>query len=148
MIPQASFPVARLADLGRRGPLHLRPIYAAMASAGIGLFLVRQRSEAFDLRYGRPFVALVGDDTDVALGPDGFHRASLERLARLVGGISVIASGVVPDVYATAAGCAVLGQSGLIVETRPEQEGAWMDLLSRAAPRTPLLLCTPIEGTA
>lgn len=148
MIQAASISAARLEDLAQRGQPHLREVYAAVAHAGVGLLLVRQRSEAFEVRSDRPLVAIVGDDTDMALGPAGFDRGSLERLARLVHGITVIASGIVPDVYATAAHVAVLGQSTLIVETRPEHEGAWMELLRAAAPEAPFLLCTPIEGTA
>lgn len=141
-------PKAKLEQLVRTGQPHLRPIYAAMKDHGTGLLLVRQNTGRFDLRKPPPLVAIVGDDTDRALGPAGFHRKSIRRLAAQARSIAIIASDIVPDVYETAAALAALGRSALIIETRPEQEGAWMDLMKVAAPRTPILLCTPIEGTA
>lgn len=144
----ADVPRSRLEHVARTGPLHLRPIYAAMIDPGIGLALVAQRSGRFDIASPRPFVALIGDDTDCALGPAGFHRKSVRRLAGRVRSIAIIASDVEPKAYAAAAALAALGHNVLIVETRPEQEGAWIELLRAAAASVPILLCTPIGGTA
>lgn len=147
MIGATLLPRARIENLARTGQPHFRPIYSAMM-AGVGLLMVRQRSGRFDCLSGRPFVAVVGDDMDEALGPAGFHAKSLRRLMAQVSSIAVISSDIVPGVYAAAAGGALLGASSVIVETRPEQEGAWLDLAKRTAPGAALLLCTVAEGTA
>lgn len=139
---------ARLEELSRTGSAHLRPIYAAMVDPGIGFAMVTQNAGRFALDAGGPFVALIGDDTDRALGPAGFHRKSVRRLAAQAQSIAIIASAIEPSVYATAAAGAVFGLNVLIVETRPEQEGAWMDLVKAAAPRASVLLVTPIAGNA
>lgn len=139
---------AHLEELARTGRAHLRPIYAAMLDPGIALLMVRQKIGRFGVEAPRGFVAIIGDDTDRALGPAGFHRKSVRRLAAQTCSIAIIASDIVPDVYETSAALAALGRGALIIETRPEQEGAWMDLMKTAAPRTPILLCTPIAGTA
>ncbi len=147
-VTDASLPRARLEQLARTGQPHLRPIYAAMLDPGIALLMVQQKIGRFAVEAPRGFVAIIGDDTDRALGPAGFHRKSVRRLAAQTCSIAIIASDIVPDVYETAAALAALGRGALIIETRPEQEGAWMDLMKTAAPRTPILLCTPIAGTA
>lgn len=46
MIHTASIPSARIAELAQCEQPHLRPIYDAVAAAGVGLFLVRQRAAA------------------------------------------------------------------------------------------------------
>ena len=147
----ASIPPGELTRLIASGQPHFRPVYAAMRSAGVALMLIRQGYGRFDvptLPRGRGFVAVIGDDTDHAEGPSGFRRKSLRRLAASVRGVSLISCEIQPDVYATAAELAALGQSVMIVETRPEQEAAWLDFLKVAAPRANLLICTAAAGTA
>ncbi|GEP08577.1 hypothetical protein [Methylobacterium gnaphalii] len=145
---ETSISQARLQQLARTGAPHLRPIYGAMANGLVGFLLVAQNAGRFDAIKGRPFVALLADDTDRALGPAGFHRKSVRRMAAQVSSIAIIASDIVHEAYVTAAAGAALGFNMLIVETRPEHEGAWMELLREAAPQASTLLCTPIEGTA
>lgn len=143
----AFIPRTRIEDLARTGQPHLRPIYAAMA-AGAGLLMVRQRSGRFMRPDDPRFVAIVGDDTDCALGPAGFHAKSMRRLLAAARSVAIIASDIEPAVYATAAAGALLGLSSVIVETRPEQEGAWLDLAKREVTSAALLLVTPMEGSA
>lgn len=144
---EAAIPSSKLEHLSRAGQSHLRPIYAAMRD-GIGLALVRQRSGPFPPPKTRPFVAIIGDDTDRSLGPAGFHRKSIRRLAAASRGIVVMSCELLPDVYATAAGAAGLGTSTLIIETRSEHEAEWLALVQAAAPAANLLICTVAAGTA
>lgn len=138
----------RLDHLASTGQAHLRPIYAAMRMAGVSLFLVPQGQERFLAPRVRSFVGLVADDTDCAVGPNGFHRKSLRRLAQDAKCIALISSDIMPAVYATAAQIAALGRNVLIVETRCEQESAWLDFLKASAPRAHLLICTAAAGSA
>ncbi|CAA2161172.1 hypothetical protein MBRA_06332 [Methylobacterium brachiatum] len=147
----ASIPPLELSHLIAAGQPHFRPVYAAMRSSGVALLLVRQGHGRFDvpkLSRGRGFVAVIGDDMDRADGPSGFRRKSLRRLLGAVGGVSLISCEILPDVYATAAQLAAFGQNVAIIETRPEQEGAWLDFLKEVAPRANLLICTAAAGTA
>lgn len=143
----AAVPQDRLTHLAFTGEPHLRPIYAAMRDGRRSLLLLPQGG-------GRcavptfPFVALVGDDTDRALGPNAFHGRSLARVARSARGIALISCAIVPNVYAIAAQMVLLGHSTLIVETRPECEAEWLAFLRSAAPRASFLMCTTAEGTA
>lgn len=145
---EAAIPLSKLENLSRTGHAHLRPIYAAMRSGGVGLILVRQRIGQFPPPKKRPFVAIVGDDTDRSLGPADFHRKSIRRLAAITHGVVVMSCELVPSVYATTAAVARLGVSTLIVETRPEHEGEWLDFVKEAAPTANLLICTVAAGTA
>nr|WP_137831776.1 hypothetical protein [Methylobacterium sp. L1A1] len=143
----AAVPRARLDLLALTGSPHLRPVYAAMRDGRRTLLVVPQRSGACSVP-GKPFVALVGDDTECALGPEAFHRPSVERFARSARGIALISCGIMPGVYAVAAEMVRLGHSTLIVETRPEREAEWMEALRAAAPKAAFLMCTTAEGTA
>lgn len=140
-------PRARIENLQRTGQPHLRPIYAAM-NAGAGFLMVRQRSGRFDLPKRGAVVTIVGDDTDHALGPAGFHSKSMRRLLAAARSVIIIASDIEREAYASAAASALLGASSVIIETRPEQEGAWLDLVKREAPGAVLVLWTVAEGTA
>ena len=145
---RGTVPRSKLEELSRTGSAHLRPIYAAMLNPGISFLMVHQRGGRFGIVGGGGFVALIGDDTDCALGPRGFHRKSIRRLAGQVRSIVIVASAAEPCAYAGVAALAAVGLGALLVETRPEQEGAWLDALKAAAPRTPILLVTPIVGNA
>lgn len=145
---QGTVPRARLQELARTAPAHLRPIYAAMLSPGVSFLMVHQNTGRFGVEAAGGFVALIGDDTDRALGPRGFHRKSIRRLAGQVHSIVIVASAAEPRAYTGVAALAAAGFGALLVETRPEQEAAWFEALKAAAPRTPILLVTPIAGNA
>jgi len=145
---QAPVSPARLEHLASYGAVHLRPVYAVMRSSGTALLLIQQRLGRFDMPTRSGWVALVLDDTDRALGPSAFHSKSMRRLIQAATHIAIIASDIVPGVYATAAGVAAMGLRCLIIETLPEYEAAWLHLVEREAPRTKPLLCTVAEGTA
>ena len=125
---------------------HLLPIVNAIRNHGVGFLVIPQR--ATDLERGiallaRPFICLVGDDTDGALGPDQYDRAALERLVGMVDGVAIISSAPPEEAYASIAMMAVVDCNGLIIETRPEQEIAWTNLVQAVRPGIPILLCTP-----
>lgn len=141
-------PRARLVKLSRTGSVHLRPIYAAMLNPGIGFLVVGRTSGPFAVESRGGFVGLIADDTDRSLGPAGFHRKSIRRLAAQPRSITLISSDIVPDLYAAAAALAVAGFCTIIVETKPEQEAAWLDLLKVAAPQANMLVCTVAAGNA
>lgn len=146
---EAAIPLARLENLSRTGHVHLRPIYVAMRSDRVGLVMIRQRVERFPPPKKRPFVAIVGDDTDRSLGVAGFHRKSIRRLAAITPSIVVIGCELIPSVYAAAAAAAAQARiSTLIIETRDEHEGEWIDLVREAAPSANLLICTAVAGSA
>ena len=145
---ETAIPLSKLDDLCRDGHAHLREIYVAMRTAGIGLALIQQRTGPFHPPKGRAFIGLIGDDTDRSLGPDGFDRASIRRLLALTHGVCVMSCELVPRVYATAAAVARLGIATAIIETRPEHEAEWLALVKEAAPGASTLLYTCAAGTA
>ena len=125
---------------------HLLPVVHAIRHHGVGFLVIPQR--ATDLDRGitlltRPFIVLVGDDTDYALGPDQYDRAAFERLIGMTDGVAIISGAPPEEAYTGIAMMAVAGGNGLIIETRPEQEIAWVNLVQTARPDMPILLCTP-----
>ncbi|CAO4136110.1 hypothetical protein [Methylorubrum extorquens] len=114
----ATVPRDRLTRLAFTGEPHLRPIYAAMLDGRRSLLLLPQHGGRFPVS-SRPFVALLGDDADTALGPAAFHGGSLGRLAGSARGVALVSYAVMPGVYAIAAEMVRLGHSTVIVETPP-----------------------------
>lgn len=124
---------------------HLLPVVHAIRHHGVGFLVIPQRATDLDrgiALLARPFIVMVGDDTDSALGPDQYDRAALERLIGLVDGVAIISSAPPPEAYASIAMMAVADCTGLIIETRPEQEVAWTNLVQEVRPDMPILLCT------
>ncbi|CAM3168292.1 hypothetical protein MEME101129_21955 [Methylobacterium mesophilicum] len=121
---------------------HMKLVFKAMLDCSCGVMLLDQDRSPF----GRPpmpvFIAIIGDDTDEALGPDGFHAASVANLTRSVSEIAIISCEPLKRVYGRSALLARCGASSLIVETRLEQEASWTRFFGLIAPGKPLTIAT------
>ena len=142
-----SAPRAHLDLAAEQGAPHLRPIATAVRDHGCGQGLVMQHAGAFALPTSRPLIAIIGDDTERALGPVAFHRASLVRLLKACGAVAIVSSDADPAFYASAARVAVVEREHVaIVETRAEQEQAWLDFVHAANPGASIRLCTVVPA--
>lgn len=124
---------------------HLLPIVHAIRDHGVGFLVIPQR--ATGLHRGikllqRPFIVMVGDDTDCALGPDQYDSKALDRLIGMADGVAIISCAPPPEAYSSIALMAMAQRNGLIIETRPEQEIAWTNRVQAVCPKMPILLCT------
>ena len=129
---------------------HLAPLYEAARDFGCLLAMVPQGVGPFDAPGAdRPVIAVIGDDLDEALGPSAFDEQSLRRLLRGVRLAAVVACEPLPGIYAEAARHAVLLRKNVvIVETQPEHEIAWFNLIKLIAPDAAFLLGSVKGGTA
>ena len=129
---------------------HLAGIIRMIRDYDVQLFLLPQISRPLceELALARrPFIALIGDDTDRALGPDFFDISSLDQLFAVVEAAALISGAARADVYDTIGSLAALySLNVLIVETRSEQEIAWTKALQRVNPHLPTIICT-VETT-
>lgn len=129
---------------------HLAGILQLVRDCGVQLLIVPQQAYAIRdvvAEARRPFVAIIADDTDRAVGPDFFEKASLDRFLGLADAAAVISSAARADVYnAVGSLAALLARNVIIVETRPEQEIAWTKALQRVSPCLPTVVCT-VEAT-
>ncbi len=141
---------ARLDEAVRRAPPHLKPVWRAARDQGCEVAIIVPGGVAFDPPPSkRPLITMIADDLDAAYGPVGFDGASLRRIIRRCAAAAVVSSG--PDVRPYSAACtnAVLfRQDVLIIETRPEQEIPWVQLLQDVKPGIRLMICTVPGGTA
>ena len=95
----------------------------------------------------RPFIVILGDDTDRALGPGHFHGPSIERLIGMVDVAAVMSGAPCNDVYADMSALAAWSrQNVLMVETRVEQEDAWIETIWQVAPELRMVICTVMAG--
>lgn len=132
-------------------PPHLQPIARAIRDHGVDAVFVTQESGAFRLPFGasRPVIYLIGDDTDRAIGPSGFHLPSIRRAIRKCQFFSVVASAPEPDAYtAMALAASATRRNTMIVETRIEQEIPWLGLIQKLAPKRFVFLSTVKGGRA
>jgi hypothetical protein len=132
-------------------PPFLRPVIEAVRNYGCGLLTVGQSNRAFRLPEdpSRPAIVIIGDDLDRAVGPNGFNVPSLQRAIRECQAFAIVSCEPLPAVYACIASSAVLlRQNVMLIETRPEQETAWTDLVRKHAPDAPLLLALVKGGHA
>lgn len=90
----------------------------------------------------RPFIVMVGDDTDCALGPDQYDSKALDRLIGMADGVAIVSCAPPPEAYSSIALMAMAQRNGLIIETRPEQEIAWTNRVQAVCPEMPILLST------
>ncbi len=94
-------------------------------------------------------LVLLGDDTDRALGPAGFHAASTRRLFHKAAYVAVMSGAPVAEVYAAACRHAVEERCLVVlVETRVEQKIAWVNLVRETNPLAALLITSPQAGRA
>lgn len=124
---------------------HLLPLVRVVRDCGVGFLVVPQRASGLDHGIdllARPFIVLVGDDMDSALGPDQYDRAALKRLIGQIDGVAIVCCEPPPEAYSSIALLAAAGHKGLIIETRPEQEIAWAKLVLEVRADMPILLCS------
>lgn len=127
-------------------PPHLKPVFEAVRDYGIGYLTLLQYGDglaAEKLNSQNPIITVVGDDTDMARGPGAFDAATLRILTLRASCVAVISSEAVPDIYTLfSLMTGLLRASTLIVETRPEQERAWVDYMRGLSPHIPVILST------
>lgn len=139
---------ASLTDAMERAPAHLRTVIQTVRDHRVGLLIVAQAAQPFRLprEPDRPAIVLIGDDTDRADGPNGFHLPSVRRAIRACSAFAVISSAPQPDIYSGIAATAALTRRNvMIVETRLEQELPWLGLIQKLAPKRFIWLGT-VEG--
>jgi hypothetical protein len=139
---------ASLTDLIENAPVYFQPILKVVRDHGVAMLFVPQGLQPFRIpdQPQKPAIILVGDDLEVALSPDGFHRPSIRRAIRACNSFAVISSAPQSDVYATVAvGVAATRHHAMLIETRPEQELAWVALIQTLAPGRFIQLAT-VEG--
>ena len=129
---------------------HLAPIYKAARDHGCIVGIVPQGVGRFDPPPAdRPAIIILGDDLYDALGPAAFHSQSLDRVLKDIRLAVVVACEPLPEIYATAASHAVLLRSNVvIVETRPEQEIVWVNLIRSISPDAAFILGSVKGGEA
>ena len=131
---------------------HLLPVFRAIRDHGLRLMILPQTREPFLQpmdEMGEPFVAIITDDTDRAVGPEHYHQESLRQLASVIDGAAVVASSPPPEAYATMTMMPVLyGVNTVIIETRPEQELQWINFLQDIQADLPLIIATVHGGHA
>ena len=124
---------------------YLLPIVQVIRDHGVGFLVIPQGATGLDRGLDlleRPFIVMVGDDTDCALGPDQYDRTALDRLIGMADGVTVISCAPPPEAYFSIALMATAQRNGLIIETRPEQEIAWTNRVQQVCPAMPILLCS------
>jgi hypothetical protein len=147
-IIHASRTRAQLDQFLDASPPHLRPIIETVRDHGVAMLFVGQSPDSFRIpdHPKQPAIVLIGDDMDRAIGPDGFHMPSVRRAIRACSAFAVVSSAPQTDVYsAIAATAAITRHSTMLIETRPEQELAWVGLIQKLAPRRFIWLAT-VEG--
>ena len=129
---------------------HLAPLYRAARDHECLVGIVPQGAGRFNPPPAdRPAIIVLGDDLVEALGPAAFHAQSLRQVLTGIRMAAIVACGPLPEIYATAARHAVLLRSNVvIVETRPEQEIAWIKLIRSIEPQAAVLIGSVKGGTA
>lgn len=130
---------------------HLRPIIAAVRDCDISMMFVPQIADPFRLprKDAKPTIFMIGDDLERAEGPDTFHMPSIRRAIRACHDFTVVSGAPLPHIYASAAYTpAIDRRHSMLVETRPEQEIAWVSLIRKLAPGRPIILLSVKGGHA
>ena len=136
-----TFPAHRLDYAVEHGPMHLRAVYRCVRDGGIAFVTVPQNVGRFELPADRPTLAILGDDMHAAFGPTAFHRKSVRRFLARCRTAAVIACEALPFAYTAAAlGVTSMRWDAVIVETLPEHEGAWVDLIRQTNPSAALTI--------
>lgn len=132
------------------GPSYYAPLLISVRDFGLRLCSVGQNSRPIDLpEEGHPAVVLIGDDANKAVGPTGFHHASLRQLMKWADCAVLIACAPSPILYAGAAMLATWhGLKTLAIETRLAEEQAWIDCLTEANREIRLMIGTGTGGRA
>lgn len=133
---------ARLTFAVENGPLHWRPIYLAVRDAGVQLAVVEQKAGRIRLpEGGGPRIMVVGDDTHTPMGPSGFHRKGLRRFIAGCHAVAIVSCEPLVSLYAMVATCAAgFRRDALLIESQPEHEQAWIELVRAANPTARLVI--------
>ena len=81
---------------------HLLPLVQVVRDCGVGFLVVPQRASGLDRGIdllARPFIVLVGDDMDSALGPDQYDRTALKRLIGQIDGVAIVCCEPPPEAF-------------------------------------------------
>lgn len=129
-------------------PAHLKPIFEVVRDYGVGYLTLLQNGEGLEserLNSQVPLITVVGDDTNTSLGPKAFDTTTLKILTLRASCIAVISSEAVLNIYSMfSLMTGLLRANTLIIETRPEQECAWVDYMRALVPHTPVILSTSL----
>jgi hypothetical protein len=128
---------------------HLFPLYDATASFACSLMNVFQGCETFEPPRS-PFIVVIGDDLALAWGPAAFGADSLDRVIKAAGHCVLITSGPDPFPYRIAATAAARDRKNvLLIETRPNQQLAWLDRIEALRGKgLPMTQCVPEPESA
>ena len=130
-------------------PPHLQVILAAVRDRYIRFGHIKQHQGQFSFPIGLPIVLLVGDDYDLAWGPQAFSRTSLRQFLQGAASAVIVSGAPEATAYSMAVAGAVLsGRHTLIVESTERWESDWIALLRELAPGIPTLVSTPGRGKA
>ncbi len=139
---------ARLTAAIEQTQPYLRPILEAVRDHGAAMLFVPQGLDAFRIpaKPRKPAIIMIGDDFEAAHGPNGFHMPSIRRAIRACSSFAVVSSAPQAQVYAIiAVTVAATRTNAMLIETRPEQELAWVELIQKLAPGRFIQLAT-VEG--
>lgn len=129
-------------------PPYLKPVFEVVRDYGVGYLTLLQNGDGLEpdrLNSQNPMITVVGDDTDAALGPVAFHATTLKILTLRASCVAIISSEPVPNIYTLFSLMAgLLRANTLIIETRPEQEHAWVNYIRALAPHIPVILSTSL----
>jgi hypothetical protein len=104
----------------------------------LGLMLVFQSQDPFDLHSSDPFIAVVGDDLFCSLGPDGFDEDSIRTLLASASYIGIITCDPIVSVYAEAATIAAKHRkNAVVIETNSDHGRTWCQLARAINPNVP-----------
>jgi hypothetical protein len=126
---------------------HLTPVFAALHRGelrGVAVWANQNAGGRFTREPG--WLVIIGDDLGASggsKGPLAFHQDDLIALLAGSETITTLSGEAVAAVYKACADVAVKGQHVTIIETQPEHERAWLDLVKAVAPRAHLLIVGP-----
>jgi hypothetical protein len=126
---------------------HVVAVFKALRDFNVRVLIMPPGNDPIDFRGSmnqRPFIAMVADDGDQALGPEGFHPPSLTELVKMTDHAAVISTAPVVDLYRMMSLMpSYLRTGSLIIETRPSHDLAWVRFLQNIKPDMPIVLSVP-----
>ncbi len=123
---------------------HCRPAVHATRDCGVGFVVIPRCATGLDrgiAPLARHFFVRVGDNTDFALGRSQYDRTALKKRIGVVDWIVFVSCAPPPVAHASIALLAAAGHNGLVIETRPEQEIDWVNLLQVVRRELPIVPC-------
>lgn len=127
-------------------PGHIKSILKVVRDYGVAYVALFQNGDALlpeKINSPMPSLTVIGDDTDKALGPEGFDALTLRVCTMRASSIAIISSETVPNIYTLfSLMSGLLRAHTLIIKTRHEQERAWIDYVQNLSPGTPVILST------